>query len=270
MKKMELGKTGEFLPAIGVGTWEMGGGRTADPSNDDESIRAIIEAVDLGMTHVDTAEYYGAGHTEEVVGKALKEIGREKVFLTSKVWPNHLKIKDILNSIELTLKKLGTDHVDMYLIHWFPEDVSIREAVQNMNLVLEKGYTRYIGVSNFSISQLKEAILASKAPIVCDQVRYNIEDREIEKSGLLDFCSSNGVSVIAYSPLNRMNMSTISIKLEKIAKNRNVTPAQVALAWLIKKGAFAIPKAIKETHLIENAKAGNVELNDEEMKFLNL
>lgn len=268
MKKMILGKTSQLLPAIGLGTWEMGGGISPDPSTDKESIKSIIKAVEFGMTHIDTAEYYGAGHTEEIVGKALKEIGREKVFLTSKVWPNHLKIKDMLNSIENTLKRLGTDRLDLYLVHWPPEDISIKEAIQNINIVLDRGYTRYIGVSNFSVSQLKEAVSASKAPIVCDQVRYNIEDREIERSGLLDFCNSNGISVVAYSPLNRMGMSATALKLEEVAKNRNATSAQIALAWLIKKGAFAIPKAIKEKHLLENAKAGDIELTDDEMELL--
>lgn len=268
MKTMVLGRTNEVLPVIGLGTWEMGGGISPDPSNDKESIKAIIKAVELGMTHIDTAEYYGAGHTEEVVGKALKEIGREKVFLTSKVWPNHLKIKDMLNSIQNTLKRLGTDHVDLYLIHWPPENISIKEAIQNINTVLDQGYTRYIGVSNFSTSQLKEAIEASKNQLVCNQVRYNIEDREIERSGLLDFCKSNKISVVAYSPLNRMGISTTSSKLEKIAKNRKATPAQIALAWLTKKGAFAIPKASNEKHLVENAKAGDIELTTDEMKFL--
>ncbi|HEU25074.1 MAG: aldo/keto reductase [Mesoaciditoga sp.] len=268
MKKMRLGKTDVFLPVIGLGTWEMGGGISPDPSNDKESIRAIVRAVELGMTHIDTAEYYGAGHTEELVGKALKEIDRDKVFLTSKVWPNHLKIKDMLKSVEGSLKRLGTDHLDLYLIHWPPEDISITEAIKNINTVLERGYTRYIGVSNFSISQLKEAMEASKNPIVCDQVRYNIEDREIEKAGLLDFCQKNGISVVAYSPLNRMGISITASKLHKIAKERNLTPAQIALAWLVKKGVFSIPKAISEKHLVENAKAGDIELTEEEMKFL--
>ncbi len=268
MKKMKLGKTNEFLPAIGLGTWEMGGGVSPDPSNDKESVKAIIRAVELGMTHIDTAEYYGAGHTEEVVGMALKEIGRDKVFLTSKVWPNHLKIKDMLNSIQGTLKRLGTDHLDLYLIHWPPEDISIKEAIQNINVMIDRGYTRYIGVSNFSVSQLKEALDASKAPIVCNQVRYNIEDREIESSGLFDFCQSNGISIVAYSPLNRMGISRTASKLEKIAKSRKATSAQIALAWLVKKGVFAIPKALTEKHLVENAKAGDIELTDEEMKLL--
>lgn len=268
MKKMRLGNTDELLPVIGLGTWEMGGGIAPDLSTDKESIKAIVKAAELGMTHIDTAEYYGAGHTEEIVGKALKEIGREKVFLTSKVWPNHLKIREMMNSIENSLKRLGTDHVDLYLIHWPPENISIKEAIQNINIVLDRGYTRYIGVSNFSVSQLKEALETSKAPIVCDQVRYNIEDREIERSGLLDFCKSNDVSVVAYSPLNRMGISAMASKLEKVAKSKNATPAQIALAWLVKKGVFAIPKASKEKHLIENAKSGDIELTEEDMRFL--
>ncbi len=269
MKRMRLGSTNEYLTVVGLGTWEMGGGITPDFSRDDESVEAIRKAVKLGITHIDTAEYYGNGHTEEIVGRALKEINRDEVFITSKVWPNHLKLDDAVDSIERTLKRLGTDRVDLYLVHWPSTELGMEEVMETMNTLLEKGYTRYIGVSNFSIEQLKEAVKFSKAPIVCDQVLYNMDDRSVEREGLLDFCKENDVSIVAYSPLNRMSIDYfVRRKLKKVASKRNAAPSQIALAWLAKKGVFSIPKAVKEKHLKENAEAGEMVLSDEEMKEL--
>ncbi len=138
-----------------------------------------------------------------------------------------------------------------------------------MNAILNAGYTRHIGVSNFSVGELKRAINRTKAPIVCNQVRYNIQDRSVEESGMIDFCKSNDISIVAYSPLNRMEFDgTLRRKLEKIGNAHGVSVAQVALAWLIKKGVFIIPKAIEEAHLVKNAKSGDLELSDEEMKMI--
>ncbi len=269
MKKMRLGNTDEFLPVIGIGTWGMGGKFEADRSRDQDFVNSLIRAVDLGMTHIDTAEFYGAGHTEEIVGKALKEIGRERVFITSKIWPDHLKLKNAVKSIETTLKKLGTDHVDLYLVHWPSSVITVEETVETMNKLLEKGYTRYIGVSNFSKAQLEEAIKFSEAPIVCDQVRFNIQDRSAEENGLLDFCRKHAVTLTAYSPLNRMEFDfAVKKKLEEIARRRNAIWTQIALAWVVKKGALAIPKATSEKHLKENARAGDLDLSNEDMKYL--
>lgn len=269
LKKMRLGKSQEMLPVVGIGTWGMGGKFEADFSKDDKCVEALIKAVELGMTHIDTAEFYGEGHTEEIVGRALKIIEREQVFITSKLWPTHLKYSVAMNSIKESLRRIGTDHVDLYLIHWPPMDKTIEEAIDVMNAVLDAGYTRYIGVSNFSVSELEHALNRTKAPIVCNQVRYNVQEREIEESGLLDFCKSNDVSIVAYSPLNRMSFdSALKKRLEKIGNVHNASVTQVALAWLVKKGVFAIPKAIEEGHLVENSKAGNLELDDEEMKMV--
>ncbi len=269
MKKIELDKTGTYLPAVGIGTWGMGGKFEADRSNDDEAVQAIIEAVKLGMTHIDTAEFYGNGHTEEIVGKALKHLKREDVFITSKIWPTHLNYHDAFNSIETTLRKLGTDHVDLYLIHWPPTETTVEESMEIMNSILERGYTRYIGVSNFSIQEMKKAIKSSKAPIVCNQIKYNVEDRSAEESGLIDYCKSNGISVVAYSPLNRMEISeTTKEKLKTIARNHNATMVQIALAWLISKDVFVIPKSIDKSHLVENARAGEITLSKADMEML--
>ena len=138
-----------------------------------------------------------------------------------------------------------------------------------MNLILDEGHTRYIGVSNFSIQEMEEAIKNSKAPIICNQIKYNVEDRSAKSSGLIDYCKSKGISVVAYSPLNRMEISPlIKKKLETIARNRNATLVQIALAWLTTQGVFTIPKAIDESHLVENAKAGDIISTEEETNFV--
>ncbi|WP_456400493.1 aldo/keto reductase [Mesoaciditoga sp.] len=269
MRRMRLGNTEINLPVVGIGTWGMGGKFEADHSRDEETAKAIIKAVKLGMNHIDTAEFYGNGHTEEIVGMALQQIKRDEVFITSKIWPTHLNWKDALNSIKATLKKLGTDHVDLYLIHWPSAETNIKESIDIMNSILDKGYTRYIGVSNFSIAEVEKAVESSKAPIVCDQIRYNIQDRSAKDSGLIDYCMSRGISIVAYSPLNRMEISSSFLKkLKKIAQNRGATPVQIALAWITTQGIFTIPKAVNDSHIIENAKAGDILLSDDEMDYL--
>ncbi len=269
MMKFELGKTGIHLPAIGLGTWGMGGKFSADLSDDEKHVRAILKAVELGMTHIDTAEFYAQGHTEEIVGKALSRLKREDVFITSKIWPTHLNYKDALNSVKSTLKRLGTDHLDLYLIHWPSYEVSLEDSIDVMNAILDKGFTKYIGVSNFSVSDLDRVLNHSKAPIVCNQVKYNIEDRSALKSGLLDYCKSKGVSVVAYSPLNRMSFSSkTKIALQRVSKARDLTLVQVALAWLNTQGIFSIPKSSQEAHLLELSKAGDIILSEDEMKIL--
>ncbi len=269
MRKIQLGNTRVHLPAIGLGTWGMGGKFQADLSEDEKHVRAILKAVELGMTHIDTAEFYGQGHTEEIVGKALSHLNREEVFITSKIWPTHLNYKDALNSVKSTLRRLRTDHLDLYLIHWPSYEVSTERSIDVMNAILDKGYTRYIGVSNFSVSELETALMHSKAPIVCNQVKCSIEDRSAFESGLVEYCKSHNVSIVAYSPLNRMEFSVeVKEKLERIASKRKATVVQIALAWLTTQGILSIPKSSEESHIIELSQAGDLILNNEEMDFL--
>ncbi len=270
MKKLELSKTGTYLPVIGLGTWGMGGKFKADLSEDKRCVDAILEAYELGMTHIDTAEFYGQTHTEEIVGRALSKLNREKVFITSKIWPTHLNRRDAMKAIKSTLKRLGTNHVDLYLIHWPSYEVSIEESMDIMNEILDNGFTRYIGVSNFSVSDLERALEHSKAPVVCNQVKYNIEDRSALDSGLIDYCKAHHVSVVAYSPLNRMEFSRRTQEtLQKIALKRKMSIVQVALAWLSTQGVFSIPKSSQKSHILELARAGDIFLKEEDMEILN-
>lgn len=266
----ELGKTGKMIPAIGLGTWGIGGFETPDYSRDDEYVELLKKAIEMGYTHIDTAEYYGAGHTEELVGRAIKFFRREDLFIVSKVWPNHLKRDDLLRSLEATLRRLDTDYVDLYLIHWPNPEVPLEETLDAMAEGVRMGLIKHVGVSNFDRDLLEEAVHKSREPIVCDQVLYNIEDRGPERTGLLQYCQENGITLVAYSPLKRTKLSEETRKvLERVASKHGATIYQVMLAWLISKPAVvAIPKAGSLEHLRENLEALNLKLTEEELAEL--
>jgi len=266
----ELGKTGKMIPAIGLGTWGIGGFETPDYSRDDEYVELLKKAIEMGYTHIDTAEYYGAGHTEELVGRAIKFFRREDLFIVSKVWPNHLRRDDLLRSLEATLRRLDTDYVDLYLIHWPNPEVPLEETLDAMAEGVRMGLIKHVGVSNFDRDLLEEAVHKSREPIVCDQVLYNIEDRGPERTGLLQYCQENGITLVAYSPLKRTKLSEEARKvLERVASKHGVTIYQVMLAWLISKPAVvAIPKAGSLEHLRENLEALNLKLTEEELAEL--
>lgn len=266
----ELGKTGKMIPAIGLGTWGIGGFETPDYSRDDEYFELLKKAIEMGYTHIDTAEYYGAGHTEELVGRAIKFFRREDLFIVSKVWPNHLRRDDLLRSLEATLRRLDTDYVDLYLIHWPNPEVPLEETLDAMAEGVRMGLIKHVGVSNFDRDLLEEAVHKSREPIVCDQVLYNIEDRGPERTGLLQYCQENGITLVAYSPLKRTKLSEETRKvLERVASKHGATIYQVMLAWLISKPAVvAIPKAGSLEHLRENLEALNLKLTEEELAEL--
>lgn len=266
----ELGKTGKMIPAIGLGTWGIGGFETPDYDRDDEYVELLKKAIEMGYTHIDTAEYYGAGHTEELVGRAIKFFRREDLFIVSKVWPNHLKRDDLLRSLEATLRRLDTDYVDLYLIHWPNPEVPLEETLDAMAEGVRMGLIKHVGVSNFDRDLLEEAVHKSREPIVCDQVLYNIEDRGPERTGLLQYCQENGITLVAYSPLKRTKLSEETRKvLERVALKHGATIYQVMLAWLISKPAVvAIPKAGSLEHLRENLEALNLKLTEEELAEL--
>jgi diketogulonate reductase-like aldo/keto reductase len=142
-----LGRTGEKIPEIGLGTWRMGGGSTPDRSRDKEWIEAIRTAIELGMTHVDTAEMYGAGHAEELVGEAIKGYPREELFIATKVWPTNLRYEAVLRSCEGSLRRLGLKHVDLYMIHWPSEEVPLRETMKALEMLYKDGKVRAPQVS---------------------------------------------------------------------------------------------------------------------------
>lgn len=244
---------GITVPVLGLGTWGMGGREAPDKARDSETVTAIRMAVELGLTHIDTAEYYGAGHAEELVGEAIDGIDRKKLFITSKVWHNHLHRDDLLRSMKASLKRLGVDQVDLYLVHWPNPEVSLSETMAAMEECFREGYTRLIGVSNFSAQLMVEAQRClSDTKLVANQVQYSLLDQK-PRMELLPACRKMGVSLVAYRPLERGAILQMpNPVMDKIAEEHNKTRVQVALNWLIAQdGVFTIPKSTNPIHLME-------------------
>jgi diketogulonate reductase-like aldo/keto reductase len=266
----ELGKTGEKIPALGLGTWGIGGFSYPDYSNDELAIEIIRFAVEIGMNFIDTAEMYGAGHSEELIGEAIKGI-REKVFIATKVLPTNFRYEDVIKACERSLRRLKTSYIDLYQLHWPNPSIPIKETMRAMERLANEGKIRYIGISNFSVEETIEAMNAlSKYEIVSNQVEYSLLVRDIEKD-LLDFCRKNKITVIAYSPLARGELLKGKYYefLSKIGKKYNKTAAQVALNWLIiKENVVAIPKAFSKAKIVENMGAYGWKLSDEDLKAI--
>ena len=269
----KLGRTDKRIPALGLGTWGMGGWHSRDHTRDRELVGVIRAAIEMGITHIDSAEMYGAGHAEELVGEAIKGFDREKLFIVTKVLPSNLKRERLLNSLNGSLRRLVTDYIDLYLIHWHTPGAPLREALETMSEAVKEGQIRHIGVSNFGLSLLKKAMRLSPVPIVNNQVLYNIQDRKPEREGLVEFCQKEGITLTAYSPVKPIAEGTLKPELRKavesIAEEHDATPYQIALAWLLAKdGVIAIPKTSTVEHVQENLGALNVRLRAEEILML--
>lgn len=246
---------GFSMPVLGQGTWRLGGVSERDPENDDARDVAVIRrALDAGLTHIDTAEMYAGGHAEELVGEAIRGVERSRLFLSGKVWKSHLGGDGPLRAAEASLRRLGVDAFDLYLVHQVNPEIPLKETIRAMNRLQREGLARNIGVSNFSLDRLKQAQALSEVPIVANQLHYNLQVREIELSGLLDFCQETGVMVIAWRPLRGVDCSVPL--LTELAARYGHTPRQLALNWLISQpGVVTIVKASDPLHLAENVGA---------------
>lgn len=267
MEFKELVK-GVKIPVIGLGTWKMGGEMSPDASHDKESIEALRRGIELGITHIDTAEIYADGHSEELVAEAIKEFDRDKIFITSKVWHTNLRYNDLINAAKRSLKRLEIEQMDLYLVHWPNQDIPLKETMRGMEYLLEQELTRFIGVSNFSVELLKEAQShLNKIKIVNNQVEFSLVHKKPEKE-LLPFCQKNKIILTAYSPLKRLFGKNIPL-LDTLAEKYNKTIAQIALNWLILKDqVIAIPKASNIKHVEENAGTVGWKLENNDIKNL--
>ncbi len=259
------------LPKIGFGTWSIGGGSTADPKLDSASMTALRSALETGYTHFDTAEFYAAGHSEELVGRAVRETStaRGNVFITTKVSPEHLGYDDVLKSCENSLRRLKMDYIDLYLIHWPPRSISkLDNAFKALNKLVRDGRVKHLGVSNFNIKWLKRSQELSETPIVTNQVPYRLPDKAYMDNGVLEYCQQNDMLVTAYSPVKFRSMR-VNKTLGKIAEAHSATPFQIALAWLVMQPrVITIPMSFNPQHIKENFAAADIELSDKEMEQL--
>lgn len=237
--------------------------------------RAVVDAIragiDAGMAHVDTAEIYGDGRVEELVGNALNG-RREGVFLTSKVSPSHASRKGTVESCERSLRRLRTDRLECYLLHW-PSSFSLEETLAAFQDLRAAGKILSWGLSNFSQQELDRVVsLVGEGEIACDQVLYHLEERAVEHK-LLDYCQAHRIALVAYSPFGAGRFPSPESEggrlLHRIAREHDVTPHQVALAFLVlRPSVFAIPRTVRPDHARENGEAADLELSDDELVTL--
>jgi len=261
---------GEKIPVLGLGTWGMGGRQIEDHTWDNEEVTAIRMAVELGITHIDTAEYYGAGHAEELVGEAVEVFPRRDLFITTKVWRTHLRYDDLIASMKASLKRLNLDYVDLYLIHWPNPQVPLEETMRALELCADEGYTRHIGVSNFSAQLMAEAQGRLKDHrLAANQVEYSLMDQK-PKMGLLPYLREQDAALVAYRPLERGALAKPGNRvLDQLAEKYEKSQAQVALNWLIgQEGVVAIPKSSSPIHLLDNMGALGWRMSDEDAHLL--
>ncbi len=259
------------LPKIGLGTWSIGGNTNPNPKRDSESLTALRAALEAGYTHFDTAEYYAAGHCEELLGRAIRETNtkREKVLITTKVSPEHLSYDDVLKSCENSLRRLHTDYIDLYLIHWPQIGAKYEETFRALNKLVQDGKVKHLGVSNFNLKLLKQAQGFSEAPLLTNQVPYSLSDRSYIRNGVIEYCQQNDILVTAYEPVDKGNLRS-NKTIESIAQSHNATIFQIALAWLVMQPrVITIPMSHNPKHIRENFDAADIELSEEEMKELN-
>lgn len=268
VKKLNCGFS---MPVLGLGTWQMGGRETRDPSDNGKSSAAALAAgLEMGYRHIDTAEMYAAGFSEEIVGDAISGFDRSALFLTSKVWKTHLHYDDVLRAAEGSLKRLKTDYLDLYLIHQVDDTVPIRETMHALNRLVDEKLIRNIGVSNFAIERFEHAQGWADSKVVANQVHYNLKVREAEKSGLLKYCQENDVMLIAWRPLQKgMLLEKVPDCVREIADQTGLSAAQIALSWLTSQAnVVTISMTRNPAHMRENLLASAFELPPDAVEYL--
>lgn len=250
---------GTRIPLIGLGTWGFGGESRPDRSHDDEAVATLAAMIEMGYTHLDTAEMYGGTHTEEVVGQAIQGFDRAKVFITTKVSAEHLRYDALLRACRGSLQRLGTEYVDLYLIHWPSSHIPLEESFRALNKLVGDGMVRRVGVSNFDVAMMKRSVELCATPLATNQVHYNVMHRAPANNGVLAYCQANGILLTAYSPLLDGALSAPAVV--EVARDRGATPAQVALRWLIDQpGVITIPKTSNLARARENLGALTLQL----------
>jgi diketogulonate reductase-like aldo/keto reductase len=263
VRRETFGRSGIDVPVVGQGTWNLERAGRAD------AVAALRTGLDAGMTHVDTAEMYGSGRVEEIVGEAIAG-RRDDVFLVSKVLPQNASRDGIPRACAASLRRLGTDRLDLYLLHWASRH-PLEETIAAFERLVDGGMIRAWGVSNFDVDELEAAhALAGDGRIACNQVLYHLEERAIEHA-LVPWCRARGIPIVGYSPFGSGHFpgprSAGGRVLADVARKLGATPRQVALAFLVREaGLFTIPKAGRVEHARENAGAGDLVLPDADVR----
>jgi diketogulonate reductase-like aldo/keto reductase len=246
---------GERIPVLGLGTYRLRG---------KECRRSVEMALEQGYRHIDTAEMYN-NHSAVGAASGSSPVDRDEIFVTTKVWRTNLAYGDVMQAVESSLRDLNLDFVDLLLIHWPSDAVPVEETLEAMNRARKEGKTRYLGVSNFDVHQLKEAMDVSAAPLFTNQVRFH---PGMQRDDLLSFCREHGLFITAYSPLSKGRVVTDD-RLVNIGRRYGKSPAQVALRWVVQhEGVTAIPKANSRQHLEANLDIFDFKLTAAEMNEL--
>ena len=250
MKTIHL-RSGYSIPVLGLGTWLLTG---------KECFNAVITALENGYTHIDTAAAY---ENEDDIGQAIVEsdIERSRLFITSKVWYQKLRYNDVLDQCNRSLEKLQTEYLDLLLIHWPNKFIPISETFEAFEQLVEERKIRSVGVSNFTIGHLENAMKSTVLPISVNQVEFH---PLLNQNELLAFCRKHEICLTAYSPLAHGNVFHSEL-IKEIAFTKETGPAQIVLAWIIQKGIVAVPKASSEEHIRANMEAVSIILSEEEM-----
>lgn len=253
---------GERVPAFGQGTWHMGENRRIAAAEE----AALKLGIDLGFDLIDTAEMYGSGTAEEIVGRAIAG-RRDRLFIVSKVLPYNASQEGVVEACERSLKRLGTDQIDLYLLHW-RGSVPLAETLAGFARLQRDGKIRHHGVSNFGIADMQEWVaLAGGATVAANQILYNLSRRGPEWE-LIPWCRERRVAIMAYTPLEQGRILG-NRALAEVAARHGASPAQVALAWLLRQdGLMVIPKATRPEHVRDNYGALGVELTDDDLAAL--
>jgi len=250
------------VPPIGQGTWQL------ERNDRAEVVRALRRGLDIGLTHVDTAEMYGDGAVEEMVGEAI-EGRRDEVFLVSKVLPSNASRRGTVTACERSLRRLRTDRLDCYLLHW-PGEHPLEDTLAAFEELQRKGSIRSYGVSNFDDDLVRQAVgIAGRGKIACDQVLYHLEERHAD-AGLIPLCDELGLAFVGYSPFGSGNFPSPQSRggkvLAEVARPHSATPRQVALAFLTRRPSlFTIPRSSRVEHTEENAGALKLKLSEDEI-----
>lgn len=250
MKKTLQLKSGYEMPVLGLGTWQLKGQKCK---------KAVQDAYELGYRHIDTAEMY---ENEADIGEAIRKIDRKSLFITSKAPQKYLAHQDLLSSCRRSLEKLGTDYLDLYLLHWPNDDILLDETLEGIRDLFEQGSIRSFGVSNFDVGRIQDVLSKSEVPVSNLQIEYHPFTQRHE---LPAFCLQEKIVITAYSPLARGKVFE-NETIKQVAKAHGKNPAQVSLRWLVQKGHVVVPKSSSREHLRDNMDVFDWALTREEME----